>query len=134
SGFKRGGAYSMCVAGKQNGEWQVHDFDVFCPKALAGIGDLPDTVSSRSIPIRMRPKLLGESVERLRGREAKEEAAPLVQRLESWTEAVIDLLREGRPDLPACLGNRAVDVWEPLIVIADLAGGEWHQSARDAAA
>src|SRR3954453_22249920 len=31
-------------------EW----FDVYGPKAIAGIGDLPDTATDRSIPIRMK--------------------------------------------------------------------------------
>jgi hypothetical protein len=37
------------------------------------------------------------------------------------------------PDIPRELNDRAADVWEPLFVIADLAGGPWPQLARDAA-
>jgi hypothetical protein len=33
---------------------EVEAFDVFGPKAIAGIGDLPATVADRSVPIRMK--------------------------------------------------------------------------------
>ena len=43
---------------------QLKDFDTFCPKALAGIGELPTKRRARSIPIRMARKRRGEQVER----------------------------------------------------------------------
>jgi predicted lipoprotein with Yx(FWY)xxD motif len=36
------------------------------------------------------------------------------------------------PSIPAALNDRAADNWRPLIAIADLAGGEWPQLARQA--
>ncbi len=38
-----------------------------------------------------------------------------------------------RPELPDELGDRAADCWEPLVAIADRAGGEWPERARRAA-
>jgi hypothetical protein len=35
--------------------------------------------------------------------------------------------------MPAEIQDRAADVWEPLIAVADLAGGDWPQLARQAA-
>jgi len=35
--------------------------------------------------------------------------------------------------LPASLHDRAGDIWEPLLVLADLAGGDWPERAREAA-
>jgi uncharacterized protein DUF3631 len=35
--------------------------------------------------------------------------------------------------MPDALHDRAQDNWEPLIAIADLAGGGWPKLARDAA-
>ena len=32
------------------------------------------------------------------------------------------------------MNDRAADVWEPLLVLADLAGGDWPKLAREAAA
>ena len=38
-----------------------------------------------------------------------------------------------RPEIPESLNDRAADIWEPLLVLADLAGGEWPKHAREAA-
>ncbi len=46
--------------------WESVDLDVFGPTWLAGIGQLPDTIADRSIPIMMRRKLKGEACEKLR--------------------------------------------------------------------
>lgn len=46
-GFRRGGNFRKCEG--KNHELRV--FEVFCPKALAGIGRIPETIASRSIVI-----------------------------------------------------------------------------------
>lgn len=38
-----------------------------------------------------------------------------------------------RPEIPNCLNDRAGDIWEPLLALADLAGGTWPEVARQAA-
>ena len=130
AGYQRGGVASLCV-GKGN---DLVDLPVFCPKAFAGIGKkLPDTVLDRSIPISMKRRAPSETVERLRLRDAKEEAAPLYAKLNSWASSAIPALQGARPALLDGLGDRAFDVWEPLLAIADAAGAEWAQRARDAA-
>ena len=48
------------------------DFATFCPKAIAGIGKLPDTIADRAIPITMKRRAPGETVERFRHKAAKE--------------------------------------------------------------
>jgi hypothetical protein len=35
--------------------------------------------------------------------------------------------------LPTALSDRAADIWEPLLVLAELAGGTWPERARKAA-
>ena len=42
-------------------------------------------------------------------------------------------IQTARPALPASLNDRAADIWEPLLVLADLAGGRWPGAAREAA-
>ena len=78
SGHRRGGRSSLCVG--QGAAISYVDLSTFCPKAIAGIGELPDTVGSRSIPIRVKRKAPDESVERFRRREAAAAAEPLFQR------------------------------------------------------
>ena len=42
-------------------------------------------------------------------------------------------LRGAEPDLPIGIEDRAADCWEPLLAIADEAGGDWPKQAREAA-
>ena len=53
----------------------VEFFDVFGPKIIAGIGNLPATVADLAIPIRMKRRAPGETIERFRQRVARAEAA-----------------------------------------------------------
>ncbi len=53
---------------------EIDAFDVFGAKAIAGIGELPDTVADRAIPIRLMRRHRGETVAKFRQRKAKEEA------------------------------------------------------------
>src|SRR5262249_33118035 len=47
-------------------------------------------------------------------------------------QELIEALRDARPTLPCELNDRAQDFSEPLIAIADAAGGEWPKRARKA--
>ena len=109
------------------------NFKVFSAKALAGIRDLPDTVADRSIRIRLKRKAPNESVARFRRREVEAEAEVLYRNLSAWVERHAEVLTEARPQLPDELDDRAQDAWEPLLALADLAGGEWPEHARRAA-
>ena len=42
-------------------------------------------------------------------------------------------IAKAEPQIPKGLTNRAADVWEPLLALADLAGGQWPALAREAA-
>jgi Protein of unknown function (DUF3631) len=131
AGYRQGGSATLCVG--QGAALEVRDFPVFAPKALAGIGELPDTVASRSIRIELKRRAPGEHVERFRRRDVEAEAAVLDERLAAWAAEHADVLANARPELPEKLGDRAADVWEPLLAIADLAGGGWSERARRAA-
>jgi hypothetical protein len=112
---------------------KLREFAVFCPKVLAGIGKLPETVDDRSIRILMKRKSSGEVVERFRRREAQEQVDPLRSFLSEWAASHHDDLEQARPELPDELDDRAADGWEPLLAIADLAGGGWPERSREAA-
>ncbi len=133
TGYKRSGRSTLCV--KSGADIGVKDFSTFSPKAIAGIGDLPDTIADRSIRIELKRRALDEPVARWRERDGYQEARPLFDRLSAWagTDRVMDTLRESRPDIPSSLSDRASDVWEPLVAIADLAGRPWPEKARTAA-
>mgnify|MGYP001612139499 CR=1 FL=1 len=130
SGYRRGGRASLCVV--KNREITYRDFECFCPKAIAGIGALPDTVADRSIPIRLKRKARHEKVERFLRREVEPEARQLCREIESWARQWVPRLRTARPELPDELSDRQQDVGEPLLTIADAIGGEWPERARRA--
>jgi Protein of unknown function (DUF3631) len=127
----RHGAVARRIGGAKNDELQA--FPVFCPKAFAGIGELPDTIRDRTIRIRLERRIREETVERFRRREVSPEAIRLRDRVAGWAEAHVDELTVGRPQLPDELDDREQDCWEALLAIADLAGGDWPAIARAAA-
>lgn len=109
------------------------EFTVFCPKAIAGIGNLPATVADRAIPIRMERRARGEQVEKFRERDAEALARPIRGSLAHHTAMLLEALREAHPAVPDELDDRAQDSWEPLLALADAAGGSWPAAARRAA-
>jgi Protein of unknown function (DUF3631) len=113
----------------------LREFEVFCPKAFAGIDDgkLPDTLYSRSVPVRLERRRPDEPIARFRYRTAEPEAEKLTKRLATWAAANLEALVDAEPELPDELGDREAECWEPLLAIADRVGGEWPQRARRAA-
>ncbi|MBB5328522.1 DUF3631 domain-containing protein [Tunturiibacter gelidoferens] len=128
-GFRRGGNFPKC----SGANFDLQEFRVFCAKAIAGIGEIPDTVASRSIVISMRRKGASQTVQRFREREVKSPANEIERALEEWATAVIvEELRNARPLFPECLTDRQQDISESLLAIADYAGGEWPMETRTA--
>jgi hypothetical protein len=104
-------------------------FSSWCPKVIATIGHLPATLADRCIVIHMERRLPSEKCERLRnfdGTVYRRECARFVR---DNARAIAG----AEPALPESLNDRAADVWEPLLALADLAGGEWPARAREAA-
>jgi hypothetical protein len=131
AGFRRGGVASLCVG--QGANITYEDFLVYCPKVIAGIGKLPDTVADRSIPIELRRRRPSEMVEWFRLRKVGPEALPISRDVRAWAQSHLDSLSTAEPDLPEELDDRAQDIMEPLLAIADEVGGEWPERSRRAA-
>lgn len=133
SGNRPGSSVARCVGDGAN--QQVVDFSVYCPKILAGIdtGRVPDTITDRSIRIAMKRKTETERAAPFRHRHAEEETRPVREAAEAWGATHAEELLEAEPGLPAGLNDRTGEAWEPLLAIADLAGGRWPALAREAA-
>jgi hypothetical protein len=129
AGYRRGASIPRCVGAQHD----VQDFAVFAATALAAIGDLPDTVMTRSIVIRMRRRAAGEKIEQYRVRVHEAEGHALRDGLALWAARVGDAAGEAWPSLPDGVVDRRAEAWEPLIAIADAAGGDWPERARVAA-
>jgi hypothetical protein len=128
TGHRSGGMFSRCVG--QGAKMEPRDFSTFCPKAIAGIGKLPDTIADRAIPIRLKRAIAGERVERFRRRDVGPETEELRKEIEEWCASYGDKLVHARPDLPAELTDRQQDGAEPLLAIADVVGGSWPEALR----
>lgn len=128
-GHTRDSAYVVRTVGK---EYTPKMFNVWSAKAISGIGRLSDTLMDRAIVFELRRKLPAEIVERLRHAEAGLWFV-LKQKLARFSADFSAEVQAARPTLPPELHDRAQDNWEPLLQIADVAGGRWPGLARNAA-
>ncbi len=131
AGHRKGATAGRCVIRGKNVE--TEDLPAYCAVALAGIGDLPDTILTRSVIVKMRRRAPTEIVEPYRRREHGPEGEELRHRLATWASTVEAELLDTWPELPESITDRDADVWEPLIAVADAAGGRWPEVARVAA-
>lgn len=129
AGNSRQGAPVLRMGGP--GYEKLEEFKPYCPKCIAMIGRLPDTLEDRSITIELRRKTKEERVERFHSRTA-DALEPICQQLKRWSDDLnVEALRED-PDLPEELNDRAQDNCRHLVSIADLAGGHWPKTVRTA--
>lgn len=128
AGHRRGAVAGRCVVRGKTVE--TEELPAYCAVALAGLNDLPDTIMTRSIVVRMRRRSPDEQVEPWRHRVNAPEAEALAERLQRWASTIDQV---PWPDMPAGIEDRNADVWEALLAVADLTGREWPQRARVAA-
>lgn len=131
AGHRRGAVAYRCVG--EPSKMEVREFPAFAAIALAGIGDLPDTILDRSVVIAMRRRSPDERVEPFRERKVRPYANELRDRMAAWAKRNTERLSEAEPALPPGITDRPADVWEPLLAVADAAGADWPSRARHAA-
>ena len=130
SGHKRKGAFVMRCDGDDN---QMKRFSTWAAKLLSGISakNLHDTITSRAIILELRKKLPTEMIASNRNNEAHYHA--ICRKLVRWTSDIEQQVRKATTSLPDALDDRQKDNWEPLLAIADIAGGKWPTMARETA-
>lgn len=131
AGHRQGAVAGRCVV--RGKEIHTEEIPAYCAVALAGLDDLPDTIRTRSVLIRMRRRAPGETVEPYRRRLHAADGHSLRDRLAEVIGAAEQRLRCAMPAMPDGVVDRDADVWEPLLAIADEAGSRWPASARVAA-
>ena len=107
-------------------------FATWCPKAVALIGRLPDTLNDRSIVIEMKRRKREEACERFSAIDSHPELDLLARKTARWAADNFAVLREAKPE-PGGIDLRLYDNWKPLLAVADAAGSEWPRWARIAA-
>lgn len=129
AGHRRGATAGRCVVRGKIVE--TEELPAYCAVALAGLNDLPDTIMTRSVVVRMRRRSPTERVEPWRHRINGPKAELIRDQLEQWADAVPAEIEW--PDMPTGIEDRNADVWEPLLAVADLIGGAWPGRARSCA-
>jgi hypothetical protein len=100
---------------------------------MAGLGDLPDTILTRSIVIQMRRRARNEKVKAFRQRYAEKPGSALHNRLRTWSKSIMSTIGNPWPEMPEGIEDRDADVWEALFAVANVAGGDWPKKTQDAA-
>ncbi|MEH3141178.1 MAG: DUF3631 domain-containing protein [Mycobacterium kyogaense] len=132
AGHRKGATAGRCVM--RGKVVETEELPAYCAVALAGLDDLPDTIMTRAVVVRMRRRAPDEHIEPWRHRINGAEAYALRERLSAWALSSTDRLTgDFWPDIPEQVTDRDADVWEALLAVADLAGGEWPARARGAA-
>jgi hypothetical protein len=132
SGHRRGATAGRCVV--RGNIVATEEISSYAAVALAGLGWLPDTILSRSVIIRMRRRTPDERIEAYRRRVHAPIGESLRRRLAGWAATVLEEATQARPQMPDGVEDRAADMWEPLLAVADIAGAKWPERARAAAA
>jgi 5S rRNA maturation endonuclease (ribonuclease M5) len=130
SGHTRTSAKAVRTVGEN---YDVRAFSTFSPKAISMIGSPPGTIEDRSIHVRLQRKSKGERTEYLRQDRLKD-LEILRSRAARWAQDNGEMLALADPEIPDGITNaRARDNWRPLVAVADAAGGQWGEWAREAA-
>ena len=109
-------------------------FSVFCPKAVAGIGELPSTLEDRSIVVEMNRRGADDrSVDDVKYGDIFEDLTPLRRKLLRWSGDHREALTGAGPEEPEALNARERDHWRLLFAIADLCSPSWGERIRAAA-
>ena len=127
AGHSRNGAVIRLVGSDHTPK----SFKTFCPKAIAMIGQLPDTLADRSIHMQMRRRLPHESIESMRDQERHFDL--LKQKIAKFISDNIVEIKAVKPFIPPSLNDRATDNWYTLLSIAEYVGEDWAKKARLAA-
>jgi len=128
AGHRRGAVAGRCVVKGKRVE--TEEIPAYCAVAIAGLGALPDTILTRSIVLKMRRRAPGEVVEPFRRRVHATEGQAIRDRLAVWARSVEDAATTSWPTMPDGIVDRDADLWEPLLAVADAAGGDWPDRAR----
>ena len=110
----------------------------FGPVGLAGMGATfstsPDLLPTyqRSVVIWMRKPDPGAMPEDFRDRLHAPVGQAIRDAMGEWAHSQALSLYGTWPDLPDGIHGRDADIWEPLLSVADVAGGPWPEMARAA--
>jgi hypothetical protein len=131
SGHRKGATIPRCDGPKH----EVIHFPVYGPKAFAAIGRLPESLTDRSITVRMQRKTKEEAIERFLMTRARRETRALYNSIAAWAGTHRNAIAKVYSELPDLefLGDRDADLWLPLFATCKVAAPERIGDLRRAA-
>jgi putative DNA primase/helicase len=127
SGHRKGGSVLRTVGD----DHEPRSFSTYAACAIALIGRLPETLHDRSVVVSLKRRLPTEAIKPFRPDRAGQ-LDVLARRAVRWVADNGDRIADADPEMPEGVFNREADNWRPLLAIADAAGDEWPERARDA--
>jgi putative DNA primase/helicase len=127
SGHRRGGSVLRTVGD----DHEVRAFSTYSACAIALIGRLPETLHDRSVIVSLKRRLPSEAIASFRPDRAGH-LDDLASKAARWAADNAERIGDADPDMPKGVFNREADNWRPLLAIADAAGDEWPERAREA--
>lgn len=131
AGHRKGAVAGRCII--KGKVIETEELPAYSAVALAGLDDLPATIRTRSIMVKMRRRGPDERVEPYRIRDHEPLGHALRDQLAIWAASNLGRLSSLRPAMPSGLSDRDADVWEPLLTVASTFGPRWEERARVAA-
>ena len=125
SGHDRGTAW---ISQMDRGENRL--FNTFGPLVCGSIGSLNPTLMDRCVIADMKRSAEKRAKFRI---DRADRFVVLARQCARWVADNAKLLEIYDPPMPDLSNDRAEDNWRLLVSIADIAGGDWPQRARDAA-
>lgn len=112
------------------------NYSCFGLKAFAGSAPLPPSLAARCIPILLRRAKPSEKYLRSRSPEVVDAGEALAEQLSQWTKNIEFRLAQAidneAPNFSEALSPGQQSMANPLLYVADIAGGSWPAKARAA--
>jgi len=120
AGHRRGSKATRCAGANRD---EVREFDVFCPKVLAGIGDFSATLRDRALVVMMQRRQTSQLVTRFIYRIASQRAANLKAQIETWCSHNQEGIRAAYEAGQSVqfLSDREEENWSPLFSVLAVA-------------
>jgi len=130
AGFQRGRKVPRVQLGKASR--RNEQFETFCPKVLAGRYEqtLDDPTRDRCIPIRMEMAVWADRVKRWVFKFHLSEGQEIGAKLQVWCQSIAEEAVKIDVWATTEVGQRVIDIWEPLLTIAELTGEDWLEHAK----
>jgi len=128
SGHRKGGAVLRNVGD----DHEPRSFSTYSACAIALIGQLPGTLTDRSVSIMLTRRKRDEEITPFR-LDRVDHLVVLARQLVRWTQENQVAIAATEPEMPTGVYNRAADNWRPLLAVAEVAGGNWLTRGQKAA-